>query len=116
MVIEREEINLEKKQNELKFQVMETYFTLCKLSVQIGLAESRIEKYNQIQGIQRLLIAEGRIGVIDTLKSHNSILNEQSQLWNLRNESKLKWMDLNFQMGVRLRTEHIVDQIGRAHV
>lgn len=109
VVIEREEINLEKKQNELKFQVMETYFTLCKLSVQIGLAESRIEKYNQIQGIQRLLIAEGRIGVIDTLKSHNSILNEQSQLWNLRNESKLKWMDLNFQMGVRLRTEHIVD-------
>lgn len=107
--IELDEISLDKKRNELKFQAIETYFALCKLSVQIGLAESRVQKYNQIQGLQRLLITEGRINAIDTLKSHNSILNEQNALLNLRNESKLKWIDLNFQMGLPLKTTHTVD-------
>ena len=109
ITLELDEINLDKKRNELKLQAIETYFALCKLSVQIKLVESRIEKYNQIQGIQRLLLAEGRIDVIDTLKSHNSILNEQNLLRSLRNESKLIWIDLNFQMGQALRTEQIVD-------
>lgn len=107
--IERDEVILDKKRNELKLQAIETYFILCKLSMQIKLAESRIEKYNQIQGIQRLLLNEGRIDVVDTLKSHNSILNEQNLLWNLRNESKLTWIDLNFQMGLSLKTEYVTD-------
>ena len=109
VTIERDQIDLDKKRNELKFQAIETYFALCKISVKIRLAESHIQKYNQIQRIQKLLITEGRINVIDTLKSHHSILNEQNLLRNLRNESNLKWIDLNFQMGLSLRTEHIID-------
>lgn len=103
------ELGLSAKQNELKIQVIETYVTLCKLSIQTRLTRSRIEKYIQIQAIQRLLIQEGHINVIDTLKSQHSLFNEQELLSNLANEWKLKTIQLNFQMGLPLRTNFAVD-------
>lgn len=107
--IKREEISLNVKQNELKIQVIDAYIASCKLSTQIKLAESRIEKYQQIQGVQRLLIKEGRINSIDTLKSHNSFLSEQDLLLNLANELKLKTIQLNFQIGFPLSMNHTFD-------
>lgn len=107
--IELNELGLSAKQNELKIQVIETYLALCKLSIQTQLTQSRIEKYNQIQAIQRLLIQEGRLHVIDTLKSQHSLLREQELLLSLANEWKLKTVQLNFQMGLPLRTRFIVD-------
>lgn len=109
ITIQKDEISLSVRQNELKIQVIETYITLCKLSTQIKMAESRIEKYKQIQGVQRLLIQEGRINSIDTLKSHNSFLNEQDLLLNLTNELRLKTIQLNFQIGFPLSTNHKFD-------
>lgn len=107
--IERDEVSLDKKRNELKLRAIETYLDLCKLSVQTELAKLRMDKYLQIQGIQRLLIKEGRIHVIDTLKSHNAFINEQDLLGNLTNEFRLKFIDLNFQMGEPLRSVYSVD-------
>lgn len=107
--IERDQVGLERKRNELKVRAVETYLDLCKLSVQVRLAESRKENYLQIQTIQRLLIKEGRIHVIDTLRSHNILMEEEDLLRNLDNESKLKWMDLNFQMGQPLKSLYRVD-------
>jgi outer membrane protein len=107
--IERDEVSLDKKRNELKLRAIETYLDLCKLSVQTELAKLRMDKYLQIQEIQRLLIKEGRIHVIDTLKSHNTFINEQDLLRNLTNESCLKFIDLNFQMGEPLRSIYSVD-------
>lgn len=107
--VELNELGLSAKQNELKIQVIETYIALCKLSIQTQLAQTRIEKFNQIQSIQRLLIQEGRLHVIDTLKSQHSLLREQELLLNLENEWKLKTMQLNFQMGSPLRTQFTVD-------
>ncbi len=109
VTIQRDEIGLNKKLNELKIQAIGSYISLCKLSVQIQLAESRIEKHNQIQEIQRLLMKEGRMNVIDTLKSYNALLGEQDLLLNLNNESKLKMIELNFQMGLPLRTSYEID-------
>ena len=108
--IERDEVGLDRKRNELKVLAIETYLDLCKLSVQIRLAETRMEKYHQIQSIQRLLLKEGRINVIDTLRSHTILMVEEDLLWNLNNESKLKWMDLNFQMGQPLKSLYKVDE------
>lgn len=107
--IYRDEISLTVKKNELSIQVIETFITLCKLFTQTQLAESRIEKYKQIQGIQRLLIREGRINSIDTLKSYNSLLNEQDLLTNLSSELKLKMIQLNFQIGLPLSLIHTFD-------
>jgi len=107
--IQLNELGLSAKQNELKVQVIETYIALCKLSIQTRLTQSRMEKYARIQTIQRLLVREGRINVIDTLKSQHSLLREQELLSNLTNDWKLKTMQLNFQMGLPLRTNLIVD-------
>ena len=101
------DIGLNEKLNSLRIQVIEIYIDLCKLSVQIQLTESRIEKFKQIQTIQRSLISEGRINAIDTLKSHNSVLVEQNQLLDLANESKLKTIELNFGIGSPLRTNYV---------
>lgn len=107
--IQLNEISLNEKMNELRIRVIETYVDLCKLSVQTQLTESRIEKFKQIQTVQRSLIREGRINAIDTLKSHNSVLIEQNILLDLANESKLKTIELNFQIGLPLRTNHVLD-------
>jgi outer membrane protein len=107
--IQRDEISLTAKLNELRIQVIETYITLCKLSTQTKMAESRIEKYKQIQEIQRLLILEGRINSIDTLKSNNSLLNEQDLMLNLSNELRLNTIQLNFQIGLPLSSNHTFD-------
>lgn len=107
--IERDETGLKRKLNELKIRAVETYLTLCDLSIQKQLTELRIEKYKQIQDVQRLLINEGRINAIDTLKSHYSLLNEQDVLVNLLHETKLTDIDLNFQMGLPLNMTHTVD-------
>ena len=107
--VQRDEISLSAKRNELKIQVIGIYISLCKLSTQIKLAESRIEKYKQIQEIQLLLLLEGRINSIDTLKSYNSLLNEQNILSELSNDLKPKNIQLNFQIGLPLLTNHSVD-------
>lgn len=107
--MERDEAGLERRRNELKLRAVETYLDLCKLSVQAELAKSRMEKYLQIQEIQRLLIREGRINVIDTLRSLNALLEEQDLLRNLTNDCALKFIDLNFQMGQPLKTVYRVD-------
>ena len=107
--VQRDEIDLASKRNELRIQVVQTYVTLCKLSNQIKSAEARIEKYKHIQNIQRLLIQEGRINSIDTLKSFNSVLNESSLLSNLTNEFRLNTIQLNFQIDLPLSTKYSVD-------
>ncbi len=107
--IERDEIGLNQKRNELKIQLIESYVTLCKLSVQIQLTESRIEKYKQLQTLQRLLLQEGRINGLDTLRSEQSILKEYNQLLALRNESKLKILQLNLLMNLPLGSVYSVD-------
>lgn len=107
--IQRNEISWNAKLNEQKIQLIETYLSLCKLAVQIRLAEARIETYKQIQKVQQVLLNEGRISVIDTLKSHQSLLAEQVLCMDLANESKLVTIRLNFQMGMPLRTTHTVD-------
>lgn len=107
--VQRDELNLRAKQNELRIHVIETYITLCKLSAQIDLAVLRIEKYNQLQSVQRLLICEGKINAVDTLKSRNSLLQEQALKADLTNELKLNLVELNFQIGLPLLTEHLFD-------
>lgn len=106
--IKKNELSLEVKQNELKIKVIELYIEICKLSKQIDFAEIRIERYIQIQGIQRLLIQGGKINAIDTLKSHNSLMNENNLLINLKNEVALKMIDLNYHIGVPLKSQYTV--------
>ncbi len=106
--IQKSEISMEVKQNDVKIQVIELYLGICKLSKQIEFAKVRIEKYKQIQNIQRLLIFEGRINAIDTLKSHNSLMNENGLLINLQGQISLKMIDLNYLMGEPLLSKHLV--------
>lgn len=107
--IQLNEVRLDAKLNELKIHAIEIYVAICKILVQTRLTELRIDKFKQIQGIQRLLIREGRINAIDTLRSYHSLLGEQAILLDLANQSKLKTIELNFQMDLPLRTNYIVD-------
>lgn len=104
----RDEIDWTKKQNEGKIRAVETYLALCKLDVQTQLTTVRIEKYKQLQDVQRFLIHEGRIHAIDTLKSQHALLREQEFLVNFSNEMKLKMIELNFQMNLPLKTTYKV--------
>jgi outer membrane protein len=107
--IRKGEISFDSKQNELKIQVIEVYIELCKLIKQKEFAEVRIEKYKQIQMIQGLLIQEGKINSVDTLKSHNSLLIEQALLFNMLSDIRLKSIELNYLIGEPLHNEHSFD-------
>ena len=107
--ISKNELTVEVKQNDVKIQIIELYLGICKLSKQIKFAQVRIDKYKHIQNIQRLLINEGKINAIDTLKSHNSMMNESNLLINLQNEITLKMIDLNYLIGEPLLSKHSVD-------
>ncbi|MNK00437.1 Outer membrane efflux protein [compost metagenome] len=107
--IQLDELQLSAKRNELYIRVIEEFIALAKLSVQVRLSEARIEIYEQIQNIQKLLLKEGRTHAIDTLKSHQSLLTEQGLLLKLSHESNLKNIQLNFLVGLPLRTEHLPD-------
>lgn len=106
--IQKSELSIEAKQNEVRIQVIELYIGISKLSKQIEFAKTRIDKYRQIQNIQRLLITEGKINSIDTLKSHNSLMNENGLLINLQGEITLKMIDLNYLIGEPLLSNHLV--------
>ncbi len=104
--IVQQELSVQTKQNELHIRIVEIYIELCKQTIQVELAKVRIEKYNQIQATQLLLIRGGKIASIDTLKSSNSLLNEELLLTKLVSEKRLKILQLNFLMGVPLSTDH----------
>jgi len=108
LAIKKSQVSLEARQNELKIQVIELYFEICKLTKQIQFAKVRMEKYKQIQKIQQLLIQGGKINAIDTLKSYNSFMNENNLLVKLENNISLKTIDLNYLIGEPLLSKHAV--------
>ncbi len=107
--IQQKELSVERRQNDLLLRTIDLYTEQCKRSVQISQAGLRIEKYRALQGIQQQLIKAGKISSIDTLKSHNSLLNEELSLAKLESEQRLKNIELNFLMGVPLLEAHTFD-------
>lgn len=107
--IQQKELSLEIRQNELLLRIIDLYTEQCKTSVQTSQSVLRIEKYRELQSIQKKLLKEGKITAIDTLKSHNSLLNEELLLTKLKSEQRLKNIELNFLMHVPLRTEYRFD-------
>lgn len=113
--IRQSDIIAESKKNEIVIKVFEHYIELCKLTKQIELISIRITKYRQIQSIQRLLIQEGKINELDTIKSHNSLLNEQAILNRLKMDIRIKTVDLNYLIGEPLTTNHIYSSESISH-
>jgi outer membrane protein TolC len=107
--IQQKELSVERRQNDLLLRIIDLYTEQCKRSIQISQLGLRIEKYRALQGIQQQLIKAGKISSIDTLKSHNSLLNEEFSLAKLESEQGLKNIELNFLMGVPLLETHAFD-------
>jgi len=96
--VAQQTISVEQKKNELLLSTIDEYVELCNLQTQLDLSKLRIEHYQAIQKKQQSLIMEGKISVIDTLKSSNSILNEKLQLTKFEAQFILKLIRLNFKM------------------
>lgn len=107
--IRLDEIQLESRKNELKTEVAALYVLLCQLSSQLQLADVRIEKYIQLQRLQLLLLHEGRITEIDTLKTRNGLLEARVVKRDLSGELKRKVLQLNFLIGMPLSTAYSFD-------
>lgn len=106
IAIQRTHVSLEGKQNDVIIRVIELYSELCKQEIQIEQSKLRVKKYRELQQIQIRLIEGGKIAAIDTLKSHNSILDETLLLLNLESEQHLKMIELNYLIGHPLQTKH----------
>jgi outer membrane protein len=100
------EINLELKRNERFLKIIDLYTELSSLTIEQSLCSSRIQAYRDIQSLQRLLLEAGKISMLDTLKSHNSLVLEELQLQTIQNSITLKTYQLNFYSGFELTTTH----------
>jgi outer membrane protein len=102
---QKNELSLKQKLNANSIKIIELYVELCTVQLQKDLAVTRIEKYKQIQVIQKSLLKGGKINSIDTLKSFNSLLTEESNLLNLENQIEQKSIDLNYIVGLPLTSK-----------
>lgn len=101
------EINLELKRNERFLKIIDLYTELSSLTIEQTLCTSRITAYRDIQSLQRLLLEAGKISMLDTLKSHNSLILEELQLQTILNSIIIKTYLLNFYSGFELTATHI---------
>jgi len=103
---QKNELSLKQKSNANSIKIIELYVELCKIQLQKDLAVTRIEKYKQLQVIQKSLLKGGKINSIDTLKSFNSLLTEESNLLKLDNQLNQKTIDLNYLVGLPLTSKN----------
>jgi outer membrane protein len=103
---QKNELSLKQKLNANSIKIIELYIELCKVQLQKDLAVTRIEKYKQIQVIQKSLLKGGKINSMDTLKSFNSLLTEESNLLNFENQLNQKAIDLNYLIGLPLTSKY----------
>lgn len=103
---QKNELSLKQKTNANSIKIIELYVELCKVQLQKDLAKTRIEKYQQLQVIQKSLLKGGKINSVDTLKSYNSLLTEESNLLNLENQIEQKSIDLNYLIGLPLTSNY----------
>lgn len=99
-------ISLKQRVNANSIKIIELYLELCKLQLQKDLARLRIAKYEQLQVVQKSLLKGGKINAVDTLKSYNSLLTEESNLLNLNKQINQKTIDLNFWIGLPLTSKY----------
>lgn len=107
--IQQSQLGIEAKRNEQLIRLIELYAILCQQAIQIRQSEIRIEKYRAIQQLQLILLQGGRISSIDTLRSNNSLLNEQLLCNNLKSEQRFREIELNYLIGEPLESVHTYD-------
>ncbi|MNU85835.1 Outer membrane efflux protein [compost metagenome] len=99
-------LQLQQKINERKVRIIQLYVEACKQAIRLNQVAKRMEVYQKIQDIQRLLLESERIAITDTLKSHNSILQERIAMKETNGALMLATIELNYQMGLPLATRH----------
>ncbi len=89
-------ITMQQKENEIKLKVIDLFFEACKQQELIRINKASIEKQQKLKKIQKALFLEGKISLIDTLKTHNSYLNELQQQLSLIRKFNKQRIELNY--------------------
>jgi outer membrane protein len=89
-------ITRQQKENDIKLKVIDLFFEACKQQELIRINKASIEKQQKLKKIQKALFLEGKISLIDTLKTHNSYLNELQQQLSLFRQFNKQRIELNY--------------------
>lgn len=100
-------LDKEQKENVNLIRLISIYENLCKLQLQIGYSTKRIQLLETIQETQRTLLSSGRLSSVDTLKSYNSLLNEQLLQTALQKDLRMNEIELNHLAGLSLTQQHL---------
>lgn len=106
---EMNEFEKQRKLNSIHLTITELYFELCVLQLKVNLSTQRLTKLRDIHKIQGDLMIAGRINYIDTLRTSNSILNEEFLRKDDLSSFKSKTIDLNYYLGVTLDQNYVFD-------
>ena len=100
-------IDKAQKDNSNLIRLISLYETLCKLQLQLTYSNKRVQLLQTIQLTQTTLLKAGRLSSVDTLKSQNTLLNEQLLQSALLNELRLNEIELNFLIGLSLSQQNL---------
>ncbi len=89
-------ITRQQKENDIKLKVIDLFFEAFKQQELIRINKASIEKQQKLKKIQKALFLEGKISLIDTLKTHNSYLNELQQQLSLFRQFNKQRIELNY--------------------
>jgi outer membrane protein len=89
-------ITMQQKENDIKLKIIDLFFEACKQQELIRINKASIEKQQKLKKIQKALFLEGKISLIDTLKTHNSYLNELQQQLSLIRKFNKQRIELNY--------------------
>lgn len=104
--IQLSQLEFKKKENEQIQSLIESYINLCKLELRLIISDKKINNIQEIQNLQRILLKNGRISAVDTLKSYLSIKNEGVLKSKIYAENRLSQINLNYKMGLPLNSAH----------
>ncbi|MDB0037829.1 TolC family protein, partial [bacterium] len=97
------------KLNTLYNQIASLYVDLCVTQTQISMGNQRIEHLQNLLDVQRDLFVAGKITHVDTLRTLNTILKEESQLLTTMQSFNISTLQLNVLIGSDLNAAHLLD-------
>jgi outer membrane protein len=102
-----EQVNF--KLNTLYNQIASLYIDLCVTQSQISMSNQRVEHLHNLLDIQQDLFSAGSITHVDTLRTRNAILKEESQLLITMQSFNSSVLRLNVLIGSDLNATYLFD-------
>lgn len=105
----RSEMKRDQSLNGMYMDIASLYINLCLSQSQIKQSNQRLVHFEHLLSVQRALFESGKITQVDTLRTQNLVLKEQSEQDRLTEGFRTSLLQLNVLMGENLEQVYVFD-------